>query len=218
MLRYKACRKSIVTLELLDDTINNEKRDGIVNYKYAKFRCDKVKVISITEVKTGEKINSDISIFDENFLYNLGNVIANYFNENLNEVCTRGIHYFKTKEAALSWFYTQKNQKIPDGKWIKYHENGRKRREGTYKDGKLDGKWLGWHENGHKFFDGTDKDGKFNGKWIYWWDNGQKRSEGTYKDGKLDGKLVDWYSNGEKNTEEIYKDGKRVELIYCKDI
>ena len=217
MLRYKACRNSIVTLELLEDTINNEKRDGVVDKKYAKFRCNTAKVVNIRNIKTGEKINSDISIFDGNFVYNLGNVImVTYFNENLNEVCARGIHYFKTKGAALSWFYTQKNQNFHDGKWIKYHENGRKRLEETYKDGNRDGKVIGYFVDGEKNFEGMFKNGNRDGKWIYWWPNGQKHSEGTWKDGKLDGKWIDWDMNGEKETEEIYKDGKLVEMIYCK--
>ncbi len=216
MLRYKACRKSIVTLELLDDSINNEKR-LVVDDKYAKFRCDRAKVVNIVNVKTDEKMEKDISIFSGNFVYTLGREVSVfYFNENINEVCARGIHYFKTKDAALSWFYTQKNQNFPDGKWIKYHENGRKRLEGTYKDGKKYEKWIRYYVDGEKNFEGMFKNGNHDGKWIYWWPNGQKRSEGTWKDGKLDGKWIDLDMNGEKETEEIYKDGKRVEMIYCK--
>jgi len=55
MLRYKACRNSIVTLELLEDTKNNEKRKNVVNDKYAKFRCDGAKVVNITNVKLEKK-------------------------------------------------------------------------------------------------------------------------------------------------------------------
>jgi len=236
MLRYKACRKSIVTLELLDDSINNEKRDGVIDKNYAKFRCDKAKVISITEVKTGEKIEKDISIFHHKFEYKLGKIVKAFnFNFDLDIVCSEGIHYFKTKEAALSWFYsypddgkiswyengqkkfegTYINEK-KNGTWIKYYENGQKRREGTYINGKKYGKWIGYFVDGEKNFEGVFKDGNRDGKWIYWWPNSQKHSEGTWKDGKLDGKWIDLDMNGEKETEEIYKDGKRVEMIYCK--
>ena len=66
------------------------------------------------------------------------------------------------------------------------HENGQKRLEVTYKDGKLEGLSLWWHENG------------------------QKKSEATYKDGKLEGLVTEWYENGQKETEATYKDGKLV--------
>ena len=77
-----------------------------------------------------------------------------------------------------------------DGVITEYYENGQKRSEVTYKDGKEDGKWTRWHENG------------------------QKSSEGTYKDGKQDGKWTGWYENGEKRYEGIYKDGKKIEEIW----
>ena len=40
------------------------------------------------------------------------------------------------------------------------HENGKKKAEGAYKDGKPDGLATGWHENGQKMVEGTYKDGE----------------------------------------------------------
>jgi len=237
MLRYKACRNSIIILELLNDTITNEKRKDVINDKYAKFRCDKAKVIDITNVKTGELMEGDVSIYDSEFVYSFGEIIETVFDENLDEVCTNGIHYFKTKEAALSWFYNQDDKNFPDGKWIRWNENGEKHCEGTYKNGKHDGKWTGWHENGQKFYECAYKNGKHDGKCIYWygneknqkesevtrkdgilegkctcwWYNADKRSEGSYKDGKKEGKWTEWWVNGQIKSEETYKDG----LVVC---
>ena len=181
MLRYKACRNSIVTLELLEDSKNTEKRFDVANDKYAKFRCNRAKVVNITNVKTGEKMEKDVSIYDHKFIYRLGKIVKTDFDRYLNRVCTRGIHYFKTEETALSWFYSQKVK--PDGKWIE------------------------WYENGHKYSEGTYKDGIEDGKWTWWWDYGNKRSEGTYKDGKKDGKWIEWWDDGQKYSETIFKDG-----------
>ena len=174
MLRYKACKNSIVTLELLEDTKNNEKRDDVVDDKYAKFRCNRAKVISITNVETGETMKKDVSIYDDEFKYRVGEIVKTFcFNETINTVCTEGIHYFKTEEAALSWFYNQEDIKnFPDGKWIRWHENGQKLSEGSFKDGKGDGKWIGWHNNGQKHYEGTFKNGQYGGEWIYWRSNG----------------------------------------------
>jgi len=209
MLRYKACKNSIVTLELLDNTINNEKRNNVVNDKYAKFRCDKAKVVNITNVKTGEPMEHDVSIRDDKFVYSLGEIIETVFNTNIDEVCSEGIHYFKSKEAALSWFYNQNDQNRPDGKWIDWHQNGQKDSEGTIKDEEQDGKWIYWYENGQKLVEGTYKNGIEHGKWIWWESNGNKRSEETFKDGKKDGKRTEWWSNGNKKSEGTYKDGKK---------
>jgi len=186
MLRYKACKNSIVTLELSNDSKTNEKRKDVVDNRYAKFRCDKAKVIDITNVTTGEKMEKDVSIRNKEFIYNLNKKVTTGFNIYLNIVCTWGIHYFKTKKAAVSWFYTRLGDKnFPDGKWETWHENGQTHYEGTWKNGVENGKFMYWYENGNQQHDGTFKDGKLDGKWVEWCKNAKKKSEITYKDGKI---------------------------------
>ncbi len=209
MLRYKACKNSIVTLELLEDTKNNEKRDGIVDDKYAKFRCDRAKVISIVNVKTGKTMENDNSIIRMKFIYSLGEIVKTNFDPDLNEICASGIHYFKTREAAVVWFYRQNDEKFPDGNWISWRENGQKFTEGTYKNGKAHGKCIGWRGNGQKLSEGTYKNGKKHGKCIQFDVDGNKFFEGTFKDGKKDGKRTEWWSNGNKRSEGMYKDGEK---------
>ena len=41
-----------------------------------------------------------------------------------------------------------------------WHENGNKKRETHYKDGKRDGLWTEWSEDGEKTFEGNFVDGK----------------------------------------------------------
>jgi len=48
-----------------------------------------------------------------------------------------------------------------------------------------DGLYTNWYENGQKRDELTYKDGKFDGLYTNWYENGQKRFEGTYKDGEL---------------------------------
>jgi len=208
MLRYKACKDSIVTLELLEDTITNEKRGNVINDKYAKFRCDRARVIDIVNVETGKNIKKDISIHDASFEYRVGKVATTDFDEDLDQVCAYGIHYFKTEGAALSWFYCQHDKKFPDGEWTTYHENGQKRCDGTFANGSTDGKVIWWHFNGQKRSEKTYKDGKLDGKCTEWRDNGDKESEGTCKNDFLDGKLTYWFPDGHKKSEETYKDGE----------
>ena len=72
---------------------------------------------------------------------------------------------------------------------------------------KKDGKYTEWYENGQKRSEETWKDGKLNGKTTIWYENGQKEEEGTYKDGIPDGKRTTWYENGQKRSEGTFKDG-----------
>ncbi len=208
MLRYKACRNSIVTLELLNDSVTNEKRKWVVDADHAKFRCNKAKVIDITNVKTGELMEGDLSIYFASFTYPLGEEVnVTYFDENLDDVCTGGIHYFKTKEAAFSWFYSQQDEYFPDGKQTTWYENGQKKIEQTFKGGLRDGKRISWYENGHKSYECTYKNGEKDGKWTQWHYNGNKLSEGTYKDGYKNGKWTEWWDNGQIKFEETYNGG-----------
>jgi antitoxin component YwqK of YwqJK toxin-antitoxin module len=90
-----------------------------------------------------------------------------------------------------------------DGPWTYWYENEQKKSEGTYKDGKLDGKRTWWNENGQKMSEGVFKDDENHGTWTYWYENGQKKSEGTYKDGEKVGTWTYWYENGQKKSEEV---------------
>ena len=107
-----------------------------------------------------------------------------------------GIYYFKDSDTP----YT--------GKVYGLYENGQKKSEGNYKDGKPDGLRVWWHENGQKKSEVKYKDGKPNGLYVSWHKNGQKQTEGNFKDGNPDGLLVEWHDNGQKKEEANFKDGK----------
>ena len=91
-----------------------------------------------------------------------------------------------------------------NGIHTEFHENGKKKSDGTYKDGKSDGLYTEWYENGKKEGKGNIKDGKLDGLWTFWYGNGQKTVEGTYKDGEiLDGKIVFFNEDGKKINKDI---------------
>ncbi len=202
---YKACRNSISTLELLPDSITNETRDGVVNSDFAKFRTNKAKVISIVNPETNEQLDSDCSGYSPSFVYKVGKEVSTIFDPNINKVCGGGIHYFKTYEGALSWYY-QHHYKT-NGKYIWYYENGQKEFEHNYKDGMENGQGTRWHPNGQKWWEFNYKEGLRDGKQEEWRENGQKLHKYHYKGGILDGKQEEWYENGQKDYECNYKDG-----------
>ena len=110
-----------------------------------------------------------------------------------------GIWYLKGQDTPFT------------GKVFSLHENGQKKAEGNFKDGKLNGLQMTWYENGQKFRKGNFKDGKEDGLGVQWYENGQKAGEANAKDGKHDGLQLSWHENGKKRLEVNYKDGKEVE-------
>ncbi len=207
---YKACKNSISTLELLLDSRTNEHREYVVDPNFAKFRTNKVKVVSIVNPETKEQLDKDYSMYDPIFRYTVGKVIeAGDFNCDINKVCAPGIHYFKTYDAALSWYYHY-HEKI-SGKYIGYYENGQKKCEYNYTDRQKEGKEEGWYSDGQKEFEKNYKNGQEEGKQEWWYKNGQKESEYNYTDGQKEGKEEGWYKNGQKEYEYNYTDGQKEE-------
>jgi antitoxin component YwqK of YwqJK toxin-antitoxin module len=102
---------------------------------------------------------------------------------------------------------------LKDGKMIsktkwEYYSNGQMKTEITYKDGKEDGLEVDWYANGQKMSEVTFKDGEKDGLATWWYENGQKVFEAIFKNGEQDGLWTQWYENGQKAREGTYKDGK----------
>lgn len=124
-------------------------------------------------------------------------------------------------------------------KRIAYYENGNKKSEHEYKNGKKHGKFVEWYESGEKeaeghYFEDKDhgtirhwyKDGKTKGSgtfdrgtgtWTEYYPDGKKKTVGTYKDGKVHGKVVGWNENGTISYELEFKDDMRHGLWTCRD-
>ena len=78
------------------------------------------------------------------------------------------------------------------------------------------GKSIGHYENGQKKLEGNFKDGKREGLHTMWHENGQKKLEGNFKDGKPEGLHTSWYENGKIAGEECYRNGEEVLISECK--
>ena len=85
-------------------------------------------------------------------------------------------------------------QNLDNGKGIFFHPNGKKKYEGTFKNGKLEGKGKYYFSNEKLRYEGTFKNGLYEGKGTEYYGNNIKYS-GQFKEGKKYGKGC------------IYKDG-----------
>ena len=69
--------------------------------------------------------------------------------------------------------------------------------ETVFKNGKRGDKVINkWHLNGQKEYEETYKDHKQDGLYTSWYDNGQKKYEMIYKNGKINKVIGKWNEDG----------------------
>ena len=94
---YKKANKHLIKLLILEDS----KRSSATTLK---CRCDKAKVLSITNIKTGKEISEIASDYDKNFIYKVGKIVeVKDFDDNRWNECSTGIHFFINKESAINY-------------------------------------------------------------------------------------------------------------------
>jgi hypothetical protein len=97
------------------------------------------------------------------------------------------------------------NTEVPfTGVYVEKWDNGQKKKEEHYRDGKLDGLWTIWYENGQKDEEGNYKNRRKDGRWTEWWEDGQEFRELNYKDGKADGLWTFWDEEGNITKTKTY--------------
>lgn len=243
---YKKCinhtnknTQYLVILEKLDDTITNENREYVANTFYATFRADKLKVVAIIDTNEFSNTKSCIlSSFRINYkcvvtIYEVGEIVyPDYFDPDINNLYSNGIHYFKTIEPAyyynryfqenytgLHRCWTDNGSLICEGQylnglrsetWTHYYSDGKKLSEGSYLESEESGKWFSWYNNGITESVGEYLEGKKHGKWVYRYSNSKVSSRGYYVNDDETGLWVFWYDNGKKSCEGLYLEGKPV--------
>jgi len=126
-IKYKRCGDFIVQMHKMDDTKDNESRIGVVDARYAKFRANKLLVLKIydslhckfvdahfhrAQFFTKYIFNRDTAIIE----YKVGQIaIPNGFDEDENEICAKGIHYFNTLFGAFCYGFDHIVYMTPHG-------------------------------------------------------------------------------------------------------
>jgi len=99
-------------------------------------------------------------------------------------------------------------------KTVERYDNGQKKSEGSFKNGKLEGLWTTWDEDGSitVWASGIYKAGKkvapLKGLVTIHYPSGQIRSETSYKNGKKEGISTEWRQRGQTYSHGSYKDGE----------
>lgn len=101
---YKTAGDYLITLFIKKGTLTNLARKDVKCGKTAKFRCEKAQVISIQSWKTGKYCKSVYSDWDKSFCYKVGQKVKDAFNEDINKICTNGIHFFLSPLGAYAYW------------------------------------------------------------------------------------------------------------------
>jgi antitoxin component YwqK of YwqJK toxin-antitoxin module len=230
---YKSClcdndNNTIIILQKLEgETQTNESRKNIVDPRYAKFRASHLKVILIFDVSNPdiEYESSTNHIYEDiKIIYKKGEIIyPDKFDPCLENVCSNGIHYYKTIDppfhlsiSIITTFSVNKKQKLLySGLWYSWHENGQLEMEAQVSKDIVDGKFIQYHENGQKSEEIQLLNGNLNGKYTAFYKLGQLKMMGEFINNKKNGKWLEWYENGflcsERNYINNEKNGKMYE-------
>lgn len=134
---YKRMANVYCVLEKCEDTISNEERK-VVDPRFAKYRFSKLKVLLLYDMEVNKKLKRlNWKLGWRTTLYETGQIVeADWFDPDLERVCTGGIHAFHHKLAALC--YT--GQVVPND--IDFNDDGTVRRA-THATQKTDKNWIG---------------------------------------------------------------------------
>ena len=99
---YKRCSDYIVTLALYPSSKLNISRPNIMDPLHAKLRTDKAWVLHISHIQTGEEVEEVCNTFyySTKLVYKVGTKVETEYDPEPTNICTQGIHIFKTKEQA----------------------------------------------------------------------------------------------------------------------
>jgi antitoxin component YwqK of YwqJK toxin-antitoxin module len=215
---FKSCRKIwIVVMEKLKTTRTTEERI-VYNKKYAKFRGDSFKVLKIIS-----KINPSItinmvknSIYKEKTIeYVVNEIVKTEFDDDINNICSAGIHYYLSIEPAFSLefdFYI-KNNKITicefdlTDKLTEYDDDGHILYTYNVKYGILDNKLKCFGEDEKLITEFSYNNGVLEGKSIYYDKFGNMLREYNYKNNVKHG-LHKIFHKNKLMFEEKYIDGE----------
>jgi len=109
---FKRCDNYLVKLELCKDTVTNANRQNVLDSRFAKFRASHLKVLQILDTYSGKNVDEIIHTWyygeykekGKTIVYKVGSIVyPDSFEQDKDEVCAPGIHYFNTLFAAYEY-------------------------------------------------------------------------------------------------------------------
>jgi len=190
----------------------NMTRKNIINKLSAKYRCNVAIVLSIIDENNIAYTSATSAFYFEPIVYRVGQTIKLEFDENINNVSSKGIHFFIDKLMALNYNKPILEQKWPQKKnlYQDFYSNGRlkQRIKYTLENNEIYHKFLEvWYENGYRKYSINYILDKKNGIFNEWYSNGQFKLNCNYLNDTKYGIEKRYYDNGNKESYINYLDG-----------
>ncbi len=107
-----------------------------------------------------------------------------------------------------TYYLDEKNHEVRSGLAEEFFQNGNKKGEVNWVDGKEDGLVVYYFADARKSYETNYKEGKKNGYATVWYPNGQKQWQTVFREGLTHGVWREWHPDGKKKFEANYSNGK----------
>lgn len=104
--------------------------------------------------------------------------------------------YYMSDTLQSAGYYSDKKLTVKDGSFAYYRDNGQKKQEEAYTDGKLNGRYVEYFRNNSVSEEKFYNNGKLEGKSVHYYETGTVLSERFFRDGKLHGDSRSYHENG----------------------
>jgi antitoxin component YwqK of YwqJK toxin-antitoxin module len=210
----------LITLIIPLRAKTNKDRPNIINPLYAKYRSNLVKVVKIEDENGIEYKEAYTAFYEKKILYKLDEFIKSEFDNNINVICGKGIHFFFNKYVAINYgrkILEQKWDSLKEQKWDSlnlyqtFYNNGQIKERVQYiydfNYGFIKKKIDLWFENGKKWKIETYQHDLKHGAFSEWFKDGSLKYECYYINNNKEGFEKFYYYNGQRKMYVSYKNG-----------
>lgn len=206
---YKSAGDFIIELIINKADRNNLNRN-VHDKNYAKYRIERAFVDKIYHKFNNKKeLTEIISDWDANFKYRKGEYVTEItYDPDIDNVCTTGIHFYLTFEAAYYHNFGYPNNYT--GEYKSWYSNGRLEVICQYNRGRKNGLYIAYNIDGVMILKSNLKNDLRDGLVEYWYDNGNNKERYSIVDGNREGLYEEWNENGQIKERVFYKNGEIV--------
>jgi hypothetical protein len=231
----KAIRVTITLLIPMNAKTNYD-RKNIINPIYTKYRTNCARVIYIEDEYGNQYKEAYTAFYEKKIIYKLNEIVKTEYDDNINVVCGKGIHFFLNKFVAFNYgrkMFEQKwnepnlyqtfynNGQIKERinfiydesygfikKYVElWFENGKKWKVESYNHEYKNGPFSEWYKDGTLKYECYYINDNKSGYERFFYYNGQRKLYVHYNNGTMHGRCNLWYFNGKVNIEcEFNKD------------
>jgi antitoxin component YwqK of YwqJK toxin-antitoxin module len=187
----------------------------VVDSRYARYRCERAKIIHIQNKYTGENIKRTHGWHPWKIIYKVGEISGAITDSwpriGMNFYLSRdpiflinrpenGVFYKWHLKGSLSMECYYKDNKL-HGRCLEWWVDGTRKRVRYYESDLLQGPYKIWYIDGQQAYDCNYSKNRQHGKCIIWHENGQIAFDGNFERGLLEGTQTIYTSTGIKDME-----------------